>query len=329
MPTTSVIYSAMPTELGSVVSYARLAEQTSGNRLWCGQTLTMESHHLFAALSTLGLDLSYGTAVSVMPMRHPLTAALNARSIAALSQRPFVAGIGPGAAVLQERLLGAPYRRPVHTTRSYATMLRTLANNGTAEAPDGPWETTGITLPTLGTPPVEVGIGVLRESMARLAGEVADWAITWLTPAPWIARHIAPALREGHRRSADPSRPLPRIAAVVQCAVARPGRDLVHIARRAAGTHLSAPHYTDMLRQAGVPAHADDPDTGARLLVEHGVLAHGTPQEIATQLAAYHAAGVDEVVVNVGGVHLAEGAGAALGDLSAILDAVEEREQQR
>ncbi|NEC84714.1 LLM class flavin-dependent oxidoreductase [Streptomyces sp. SID12501] len=328
MPTTSVIYAAMPTELGSVVSYARLAEQTSGNRLWCGQTLTMESHHLFAALSTLGLDLSYGTAVSVMPMRHPLTAALNARSIAALSQRPFVAGIGPGAAVLQERLLKTPYRQPVRATRQYATMLRTLANNGIAEAPDGPWETTGISLPTLPTPPVEVGLGVLRESMARLAGEIADWAITWLTPASWLAKSIAPALREGHERG-DPSRPLPKTAAVVQCAVSRPGRDLVHIARRAAGTHLSAPHYTDMLRRAGIPADADDPDKGARLLVEHGVLAHGSPREIASQLAVYHAAGVDEVIVNVGGVHLAEGAGSALNDLAAILNAVEEREQQR
>ncbi|WP_431954620.1 LLM class flavin-dependent oxidoreductase [Actinacidiphila sp. bgisy167] len=328
MPTTSVIYAAMPTELGSVVSYARLAEQTSSNRLWCGQTLTMETHHLFAALSTLGLDLAYGTAVSVMPMRHPLTAALNARSAAALSQRPFVAGIGPGAAVLQERLLGSPYNNPVRTTRQYATMLRTLANNGVAEASEGPWATSGINLPGLETPPVEVGLGVLRESMARLAGEIADWAITWLTPASWIADRIAPALRAGHAR-ADASRPLPKLAAVVQCAVQRPGRDLVHIAQRAAGTHLSAPHYTDMLQQAGVPADAADPDKGARLLVEHNVLVHGTPQQIADRLADFHAAGVDEVIVNVGGVHLAEGAGAALNDLSAILSAVEEREQKR
>lgn len=328
MPTTSVIYAAMPTELGSVVSYARLAEQTSGNRLWCGQTLTMESHHLFAALSTLGLDLSYGTAVSVMPMRHPLTAALNARSIAALSQRPFVAGIGPGAAVLQERLLGTPYPKPVTATRQYATMLRTLANNGIAEADAGPWATTGINLPPLQTPPVEVGLGVLRPTMARLAGEIADWAITWLTPVTWISRHIAPALAEGHLNAA-PSRPRPKLAAVVQCAVARPGRDLVHIAARAAGTHLSAPHYTSMLQQAGIPADPGDPDKGARLLVEHRVLAHGTPEAIADQLKAYHAAGVDEVIVNVGGVHLAEGAGSALSDLTAILNAVEDREQQR
>jgi alkanesulfonate monooxygenase SsuD/methylene tetrahydromethanopterin reductase-like flavin-dependent oxidoreductase (luciferase family) len=84
-----------------------------------------------------------------------------------------------------------------------------------------------------------------------------------------------------------------------------------------------------MLQQAGIPADPGDPDKGARLLVEHRVLTHGTPEAIADQLKAYHAAGVDEVIVNVGGVHLAEGAGSALSDLTAILNAVEDREQQR
>ncbi|GHF64486.1 LLM class F420-dependent oxidoreductase [Kitasatospora xanthocidica] len=319
---TSVFYPVMVTDMGSVTSYARLAESASGRRLWLGQSLSIETHHVFAALSATGLDLSYGSAVTVMPLCHPLTAAVNARSVAMLSGQPYVAGIGPGAAALQRSMLGAPYPRPIATTRRYATVVRTLLEGGRFAAPDGPWATEGLELPDVEAPPVQLGLGVLREPMARLAGEVADWAITWLTPPAYLRERIVPAITEA---AAAAQRPKPRLAAVVQCAVARPRRDLAVTAFHAVGNHLAAPHYTDMLNQAGVPADPADPRTGAELLVEHGVMATGTPEEIADRLDDYRAAGVDEVIVNVGGVHITEGVGAAVRDLSAILAAVGRR----
>ncbi|MEU2856459.1 LLM class flavin-dependent oxidoreductase [Streptomyces syringium] len=322
MPTISVIYSTMPSEIGTVASYARLAETTSSRRLWIGQTLTIETHQLFAALIGMGFDIGFGSAVTVMPLRHPLTAALNARSIAALSGRSYIAGIGPAAVVLQRRMLGEPYRAPIATTHRYITMMRTLIDGGTATEAEGPWATDGLELPAMDIPPVEIGLGVLRESMAKLAGRRAEWAITWLTPSTYIRDRLAPALSSS---AADANRPTPRIAAVVHCAVQRPGRDLAHVAHKAAGAHLTTPHYTDMLNRAGIPVDPDDPHTGASLLVKHGVMATGTPDEIAATLGEYHAAGVDEVIVNVGGVHLAEGPGSALRDLSAILTALGKR----
>jgi alkanesulfonate monooxygenase SsuD/methylene tetrahydromethanopterin reductase-like flavin-dependent oxidoreductase (luciferase family) len=322
MPTISVIYPVMPTNVGTVAPFARLAETTSSRRLWLGQSLMIETHHVFAALTGMGFDLSYGTAVAIMPLRHPLTAAINARSVAALSGQPFIAGIGPGAAALQERMLGAPYPAPVTQTRRYVTMLRTLADGKLATEPEGPWASDGLELPDLDTPPVEIGLGVLREPMAKLAGRIADWAITWLTPAHFIRDRLAPAIQEASRKE---NRPAPRIASVVHCAVARPERDLGQTAFHAASNHLAAPHYTNMLNQAGVPVDPNQPRVGADLLVEHGVVATGTPDAIADRIATYHAAGVDEVIVSTGGVHIGEGAGAALRDLSAILTALNER----
>lgn len=181
MPTTSVIHTTMPTEIGTVASYARLAETTSGRRLWAGQTLTLETHHIFAALTGMGFDIGFGSAVALMPMRHPLTAALNARSIAALSGRPYIAGIGPAATALQRSMLGAPYRAPVTATRHYATTMRTLLQGKSAETLDSMGPTGELQLPPVESSPVEIGLGVLREPMAKLAGQVADWAITWLT----------------------------------------------------------------------------------------------------------------------------------------------------
>ncbi|MBM7167706.1 LLM class flavin-dependent oxidoreductase [Streptomyces sp. G44] len=322
MPTFSLIYSIMPTDIGSVAAFARLAENTSSNRLWLGQSLNIETHHVFAALTGMGFDIGYGTAVTVMPLRHPLTAAINARSIAGLSGQSFITGIGPGAAALQRNMLGAPYRKPVTATRQYVTMVRTLAEGKIAVEPEGPWAAQGLELPDMDTPPVEIGLGVLREPMAKLAGQVADWAITWLTPHNFIRDRIIPAMAAAAEQA---QRPVPRVASVVHCAVDRPHRDLTEIAFHAARNHLGAPHYTDMLQQAGVPVDAAHPRAGADLLVEHGVMVTGTPEDIATKLLAYHEAGTEEIIINLGGVHIAEGPGAALRDLTAIFSALNER----
>lgn len=319
MPTTSVMYPIQPSELSTVVPYARLAESTSGQRLWCGQSLLVETHQVFAALSSIGLDIGYGSAVTLTPLRHPITAAMCARSTAILSGHTYIAGIGPGPADFQQQILGAPYAKPVAATREYVTMMRTMLDGGIADEPDGLWPTQGLGLPPVPGPDVEIGLGVLRPPMARLAGKVADWAITWLTPVSYLRDRIAPVIADSAEQA---GRPAPRIAAVVHCAVARKGRDLANVAFSSSQRHLSLPHYTDMLNQAGVPVDAADPRAGASLLVEHGVLATGTPEEIAATLHDYHAAGVEEIVVNVGGVHITEGPGAALRDLSAILTAV-------
>ncbi|MEU9121551.1 LLM class flavin-dependent oxidoreductase [Streptomyces sp. NPDC048506] len=323
MPTTSVIYATMPTEIGSVASYARLAESTSGRRLWAGQSLTIETHHLFAALTGMGFDIGFGSAVTLMPMRHPLTAALNARSIAALSGRPFIAGIGPGAAALQRSMLGPPYRAPVTATRHYATRMRALLDGKVADEPENPWRTGELQLPPMADSPVQIGLGVLRQPMARLAGEMADWAITWLTPSGYVRDRLLPTVASSARQA---DRPAPRLAAVVHCVVDRRRRDVLRLAYHSAAAHLSAPHYTDMLNQAGVPVDPADPHAGASMLVRHGVIATGSPDEIAAALGDYHAAGVDEVIVSVGGVHLVEGPGAALRDLAEILTAIEGRD---
>ena len=320
MPTTSVIYPVQPLDLASVIPYARLAENTSGQRLWCGQSLLVEQHQVFAALAGMGTDLSFGTAVSLMPLRHPLTAAVNAQSTAVLSGRPFIAGIGPGPAQFQKDILGTPYPRPITATRHYITMMRTLLNRDLATSDNGQQ----MQLLPFPTPPVEIGLGVLREPMARLAGQHADWAITWLTPHTYLHQHITPAIKHA---AAQAGRTPPRLAAVVHCIVTRPGRDLPATALRASHMHLRMPHYTNMLNQAGVPVDPTDPQTGAELLVSHGVVATGTPEHIAATLTNYHTAGADEVIINVGSTHIAEGPGAALRDLSAILTAIDKQGQ--
>jgi alkanesulfonate monooxygenase SsuD/methylene tetrahydromethanopterin reductase-like flavin-dependent oxidoreductase (luciferase family) len=271
----------------------------------------------WAYLAGTGIRVPVGTSVALMPLRGPYDAAVQARSLAALTERPAVAAFGVGPPELADGLLGAPYARPVTAATEYARCVRALLA-GRPVAHDGEYVKLRFGMVPLAHPRVEVGLGVLRPAMARAAGAVADVAVTWMTP-PWYLRHtLAPALAAG----AGERRSRPRVVAVVHVALARRGRDPRRLALRAAGPHLASDHYTAMLREAGVAVDASDPDGGARAIAEAGVFVYGSTADVIGEIARYRAAGVDEVVVNTAGVYLTEGPDAALDDLGELLTAL-------
>jgi alkanesulfonate monooxygenase SsuD/methylene tetrahydromethanopterin reductase-like flavin-dependent oxidoreductase (luciferase family) len=320
--TTSVIFPMQPTQIATVLPFAKLVQARGRGRLWLGQSLGVETHHVFAALAGAGIHIPCGSSVSLTGLRHPFDAALQARSVAQLTAMPYVCGVGPGSADFQRMVRKEPLSKPVTVTREYITAVRTLLEQREGVSFDGLEHSTHATLPDIAAPDIEIGLGVLRPAMARAAGQAADVAITWLTPPSYIEDTLAPTL---HQSAADSGRPTPRVATVVHAAVARKGRDMPALAHRAASPHLSSDHYTDMLRRAGIPARPDNSRNGAELLVSSGTFVSGTPEQVAEGLDRYRAAGVDEVIVNVCGVYSTYGLGAAMTDLQDILTAVDSR----
>ncbi|WP_329202936.1 MULTISPECIES: LLM class flavin-dependent oxidoreductase [unclassified Streptomyces] len=320
--TTSIVFPVQPTQVAQVLPFAQLLQRRGSGRLWLGQSLGVETHHVFAALAGAGIRIPFGTSVALAGLRHPYDAAVQARSVAQLSGLPFVAGIGPGGEAFQRMVRPAPMPKPVTVSSQYVTTMRELIESRGGADTDGLEHSTHGALPVMNAPPVELGLGVLRPAMARAAGRVADVAITWLTPPRFIEEALVPALEQG---AAQAERPVPRVATVVHVAVQRPGRDIEAIAHSAAYAHLGSPHYTDMLRQAGVPADPADTKGGAALLVSSRTFVSGTPAEIADGLDRYRAAGVGEVILNVCGVYTALGMGAAMTDMQQILAAVDGR----
>ncbi|HEX2902524.1 MAG TPA: LLM class flavin-dependent oxidoreductase, partial [Jatrophihabitans sp.] len=233
-PRVSVMLPVQPLNLGSVLPFARLAAQTHSERLWSGQSMGIETHAIFAALAGAGMGLEYGSAVTLMPLRHPYTAALTARSIASLSGRPYISGIGPAAVSMQRRTLGAPYVAQLAATGEYLTIMRSLLD-GKPTTSHGLWPVDEMGLPEVAAPPVELALGVLRPGMATLAGSVADRAITWLAPRSYIRDTLRPALAEA---AAAAGRPRPKITSVLHCVLDRPGRDVGLAARLACELHV-------------------------------------------------------------------------------------------
>ncbi|MEU9502456.1 LLM class flavin-dependent oxidoreductase [Streptomyces sp. NPDC048196] len=315
MAVISVLVPFVPHRPEHIVPYAAYLQWSQAHRLWQGQSTLVESHQAFAFAAGAGFRVPVGTGVTLMPLRHPYEAAVQARSLAAATGHPVVAGFGPAAEVFQTSLMGAPYTSQLTAVAEYISAVRGLLESDGVEQ-EGAYFRIRTGLHPLPTPPVEVGLGVLRPRMARLAGELADVAITWLTPADYVRDVVAPALREGAERK---GRKTPRVVSIVPMAVSRPDRDPVLLARASNTGHLNMPHYRDMLRRAGIETVPTDLAAGAKGLVDGGAFLYGPVEELAERIRHFWASGVDEVVVNLTGVYAAYGPQAALNELDEIV----------
>jgi alkanesulfonate monooxygenase SsuD/methylene tetrahydromethanopterin reductase-like flavin-dependent oxidoreductase (luciferase family) len=314
----AVIFPQQTNDVEQLVPYAKLVAAGTARRLWVGQSLRAESHQSFAYLAGMGIKMPVGIGVTLMPLRHPMEAAAQARSLALLTGQPVVVGYGAATPDFVAGLRGAPYRKPATAAAAYAATVRGLLNGEFVQREDQAFFCRAA-LPSTGAhSTVEVGLGVLRPGMARAAGAVADVALTWLTPPDYIRDMLVPALAAG---AVGRRRP-PRIATVVHAALARPGRDPRRLLLAGARLHLGAPHYTDMLRRSGIAAYPDDPAAGAHAFVDAGAYAYGTATDVAKHVRAYRDAGVGEVVLNLAGVAFTEGDRAAVEDLSEMLEAI-------
>lgn len=301
-----------------ILPYVALAQWSSVCRLWQGQSLGNEAHAEFAYAAASGFRVPVGIGVTLMPMRHPYLAALQAQQLAMATGHSVLAGYGPGAVALQQAFLGSAYRSQLGAAREYVTIMRGLLEGSPVEY-NGEHFTCHAELPQGPRPEVAIGLGVLRPAMATLAGEVADAAITWLTPASYLRDVIVPAVHAGARTA---GRAAPRVVAIVPVALADTSRDPAKLALSSNGIHLQLPHYQDMLRRSGIDLHEDDPLGNAAALVKGDAYVYGDLDEVVAKVREFYAAGVDEVVLNLTAVRLHHGGPTVLAELEQLLGAL-------
>ncbi|RSS99824.1 LLM class flavin-dependent oxidoreductase, partial [Streptomyces sp. WAC05374] len=320
-PPLSLMYPLMAYDMEHVAAFATTVRDLGMRRLFMGQSVLVDTHQAFAHLAGRGITVPVGTSVSLTALRHPLDAAVQARSLALLTGTDVVAGFGTGDPEFVTALRGEPYESPRTAVTEYLTVVRHLLDGEPVEF-RGRYVGLDEALLPVPHPPVSLGVGVLRPRMAYTAGQVADVAITLLTPAGYLRDQVVPALERGARSR---ERTAPRVTTIVPCAVRRPGRDARKLAFAAHEVHLGGEHYAAMLRTAGLDVDAADPWAGAGALVDGGVFCYGTPEEVADQLTGYGEAGATDVALSCAGVLLTEGVEAALADVRDIVDAVRAR----
>lgn len=279
-----------PVRLRAVVASA---ERHSYGRVWLGQSMALDAHTAMAAVASPRRKVGFGTAIAIMQLRHPVQAALEARTVAAASARDFVLGLGVSEPAFVEAGLGLPFGRPLGYAREYATIVQQALEGGRIRH-RGDRFNVKLDLPPVSGTSVSVMLAALRPRMAHLAGEAANGCITWLTPPAYLADTLRPALDAGALAA---GRPRPRLVAIVPCIAAEDEVMALDVARDAMGGHLGRPHYASMLAAAGLVRRATSQPLEVSDAMRDAIFAWGDERRIEAAIKRYSDAGADEIAV--------------------------------
>lgn len=174
--------------------------------------------------------------------------ASQALSVQAAVGNRFTLGIGAGVASMVDACFGLPRERPLARMREYLSVLRPLLRGEQVEH-RGELLTAAGSAHVPGAHEPAVLLAALGPGMLRLAGELADGAVTWMTGPRTLDTHIVPTLTRAARAA---GRPEPEVVAALPVCVTsdeQRARDLID---ERFGLAARLPEYGAVLDREGV-----------------------------------------------------------------------------
>ncbi|HJR49333.1 MAG TPA: LLM class flavin-dependent oxidoreductase [Nitrososphaeraceae archaeon] len=242
-----------------------------------------------AAIKTSTVRL--GTAIIPTYTRHPVVLAQQVLVLNDIAPGRLRLGIGPSHRAIVEDIYGLPQTTPLVHLREYVKVLRSILWDGRV---DHHGEFFNIVIEFLTTAQIPVLISTLRKRAFQLAGEIADGALSWMCPVPYLLNTGIPLLRKGATANGRPNPP--PLVAHVPVALSQ-DRDSVMIAgHKMFETYSKLPFYAKMFADAGFPLTADKKVTGEFV---NNMIISGNEDTISTSLTKLLDADLDEIMVSL------------------------------
>ncbi|GAA3103908.1 TIGR03564 family F420-dependent LLM class oxidoreductase [Streptosporangium carneum] len=242
-----------PDALGKLREQIERAAEDGFSSAWMSNIFGLDALTALAVAGSGTPGIELGTAVVPTYPRHPAVLAQQALTADAALGGRLALGIGLSHQVVIEGVYGYSFDRPARHMREYLSVLVPLVR-GEQVAFEGETLRAQIGLATPRTGELPVLIAALAPRMLRLAGELADGTVLWMTGPRTVAEHIVPAVTEAARAA---GRPAPRVV----CALPIQVTDDVEAARaRAAEVYEfygQLPSYRAMLDREGAKDPAD------------------------------------------------------------------------
>ncbi len=277
------------TSVPEVVAIAQRAEAAGVGTLWLTSGLGPDSLTTLAVVGARTERIGLGTSIAITYSRHPLAMIQQARAIQDVAPGRLQLGIGTSHRATIETTWGLSFDRPLGFLREYIGVLL-QARRGELDV-DG----TRLSAHARLAAPVEVPvlISALRPTAYRLAGELADGAIAWVTPSAFLRDVAGPALRES---AAAHGRPRPRLIGHTLALVTDDPVAARQTGKERLASYTRMPFYQAMFRDSGYPDAADGvvPDG-----LEDDLVLVGTEERVSDGLRRFTDAGCDEVIVTL------------------------------
>jgi F420-dependent oxidoreductase-like protein len=229
------------------------AEKAGFDSFWAGHGVANDVLTMLAMAGTRTSRITLGTAV--IPLRQPrgpVALAQQALTVQAATQGRLVLGIGspPPVSLPIWRVSDVS---PVLFMREYVTILNGLLQTGSVDFHGKVFDATAsLSVPESG--PCPVMLGALGPAMLRLAGELADGTITWLTGPKTVETYIAPTISQAAQEA---GRPTPTVCVSVPVAVTNDMAAGKEAATQYFERYGNAPHYQRLMEIEGVSKPAD------------------------------------------------------------------------
>lgn len=262
-----------------------------------------------AAAAAVTDSIVFGTSIVPTYPRHPVVLASQALALEGLAPGRLRLGIGPSHRPTIEGGFGIPMGKPLAHLREYLTVLRSLLWTGKVDFHGQYYQVEMELPPALSPVRTPIPISALGVNAFRLAGEIADGAISWIAPVPYLVSTALPALAEGARRG---ERDMPPLIGHVPVAISRDREAVRDAGARMFGGYGRLPFYADMFDAAGFPVE------NGRLSVAaiDEIVVSGSPDEVRARLETVHGEGIKELLIS----HVpVQNAAAELAELSRIL----------
>ena len=277
------------TEASRMVEAIRAAEAAGVPAFWLtiGGTAP-DAAMVFAAAAMVTEKIKLGTSIIPTWPHHPVAIAQQALTMASLAPGRFRLGIGPSHGATMEATFGIEYKKPLLQLREYLTVLTKLLRNGEVEF-EGKFAKT--TAKLAGPIDVPVMASALRPASFRLCGELADGAISWVSPWAYLRDVALPALQEG---AASAGRPPPPLIAHVPVYLGDSKEEMLERSRAMVARYGRLPNYRGMMDAAGFAASSEE-DIDPFL---EALIVWGSDENVAAGLRQILNEGAEEIIVH-------------------------------
>jgi F420-dependent oxidoreductase-like protein len=258
------------------------AERDGFDGAWLSQIFGNESLMLIAQAGRETQHIEFGTAVVPVYSRHPFTFAQQVATTASMTSDRFALGIGLSHQPVVEGMWGLSYQKPARYMREYLQVLRPLLDDGKVSFQGEVFRVAGA-IQSPQKKPVPVLIAALSPVMLRIAGELADGTVTWMTGIKTIGEHTVPSLRAA-TEAAD--RSSSRIVVALPTAVTDDPKAARQRVAQGFAVYGQLPNYRRMLDREGVEGPS-------------GVAVVGNEAQVEDQIRAFAAAGTTDYVATM------------------------------
>jgi F420-dependent oxidoreductase-like protein len=265
------------------------AEKAGVQQLWMTQGPVMtDTLTLFAGTAAQTTRIRLGTSIVPIYPRHPLVMAQQALTVNALAPGRLRLGVGTSHRNLMENMYGLAMSSPPAYLREYIEVMRQGLWEGHVVYHGAFFQ---VTASFLHPAQIPLLISALGEKAFHLAGEIADGALSWVCPVPYLLDKALPALRAGAQSK---QRPTPPVVAHIPVAMNTDEAAVQEAARALVSFYVKSPFYAHMFAAAGFPVAADG--TGVDALARALVI-FGNQAQVEKCVRELIASGLDELLL--------------------------------